>query len=65
MKNKAPNPGSLEAVKGGCKCPVIDNAYGKGYLGDFSHYGFVFHEDCPMHGARARYEADKAERNAA
>ncbi len=40
-----PNPGSEEAVKAGCRCPVIDNHYGKG-----TPYGFWMSEDCPLHG---------------
>ena len=28
------NPGSREAVKAGCTCPVLDNEYGEGaYIG--------------------------------
>lgn len=26
-----PNPGSEEARKQGCLCPVVDNEFGKGY----------------------------------
>lgn len=28
-----PNPGSEEAKKLGCICPIFDNSRGKGYLG--------------------------------
>lgn len=43
-----PSPGSDAAVKEGCRCPRLDNAYGRGYL---SIPGFfVFREDCPLHG---------------
>ena len=44
---KTPNPGSDDAISNGCRCPVIDNARGRGYMGqpDF----FVLSADCPMH----------------
>lgn len=29
-KTKQPNPGSDEAIKAGCKCPVLDNGHGNG-----------------------------------
>ena len=45
------NPGSNEAIKLGCKCPVIDNKYGKGlgnglfwYAGDCN-----YHQQYPIH----------------
>jgi hypothetical protein len=42
---KVPNPGSDEAIKQGCTCPVLDNAHGKGsYRG-----GFFITADCPLH----------------
>jgi hypothetical protein len=27
-----PNPGTEEAIKQGCKCPVLDNHHGRGVL---------------------------------
>lgn len=45
MKNKNINPGSDEAIKQGCKCPVLDNARGLGYMGR----GYVIRLDCPIH----------------
>ena len=33
MEAKAPNPGSDDAIEQGCRCPVMDNAHGHGYLG--------------------------------
>ncbi len=51
MKHKdgteVPNPGSEEARKQGCKCPVLDNARGQGYMGVPGQ--FVMSERCPMH----------------
>lgn len=43
--NNKPNPGSPKAIEQGCKCPVLDNAHGKG------HYrgGFAIRKDCPLH----------------
>lgn len=43
------NPGSDEAVVWGCRCPRMDNGYGRG-RGDGQ---FVMNEDCPMHGSPA------------
>lgn len=46
-----PNPGSLEAKVGGCKCPVIDNRHGLGAGdGPDGRPVFVWRLDCPMHG---------------
>lgn len=28
-----PNPGSDEAIAAGCRCPVLDNAHGRGWMG--------------------------------
>ena len=50
-----PNPGSDEAVAAGCKCPRMDNGYGKG-----SGYGegcFWINGDCPIH---AKPQPDKS-----
>ena len=47
-KEKIPNAGSDEAVDLGCTCPVMDNEYGKGYMG--MENVFVFTAGCPLHG---------------
>lgn len=39
-------PGSNKAVEQGCKCPRMDNCYGKGYLGTDN---FVISENCKLH----------------
>ena len=59
MSNK-PNPGSKEAQVLGCVCPVLDNSYGKGYLGDGEKFGFVMNEHCPIHGTNQSPVTDKA-----
>jgi hypothetical protein len=43
-----PNPGSQEACKQGCTCPVMDNHNGQGIP---SKHGprFWINGDCPMH----------------
>lgn len=46
-----PNPGTKEAVEAGCKCPVIDNHYGRGYCGVAGE--FVYNMDCPIHAMKA------------
>lgn len=51
---KVANPGSEEAVKMGCTCPVIDNHHGQGIpvSGKNGEVQFVFwsNADCPLHG---------------
>jgi len=42
-----PPPGSDEAVKQGCKCPVLDNAHGKGVLGLARDWWIT--EGCKVH----------------
>lgn len=47
MKTDAvPNPGSDEAVRQGCSCPVLDNARGLGWLGSGQ---FWISLGCPVH----------------
>ena len=50
---QTPNPGSPEARDTGCKCPVLDNAHGRGHLGDGEQFGWVVRGDCPTHGEEA------------
>lgn len=47
MGDQKPNPGSTEAVQDGCRCPAIDNHYGRGIRDDGVQ--FVFSSECPMH----------------
>ena len=47
MEAKAPNPGSDDAIEQGCRCPVMDNAHGHGYLGVAGT--FVYSASCEMH----------------
>ena len=44
-----PNPGSDEAIDQGCTCSVLDNAHGRGYLGDGDKYGWWSNASCPLH----------------
>lgn len=46
-KNSAPPPGSKEARRLGCTCPVIDNCYGRGYMGQSGV--FIVNGGCPIH----------------
>ena len=55
FNNNVPNPGSDEALAIGCKCPVMDNCHGKGYLVAGSG-SFCIREDCPVHGKAAQDE---------
>lgn len=45
---KKPNPGSDDAIKLGCKCPVLDNAHGRG--SGWGEGTFWVNENCPIHG---------------
>ena len=50
-KEKQPNPGSPEAVEKGCKCPVMDNHGGKGFMmGEENGIMFWMVRACPLHG---------------
>ena len=54
-----PNPGSPEAEKAGCRCPVMDNRRGQGIpTNEGVHYIMMF--DCPIHGPGAlkKWEAE-------
>lgn len=51
-QSKSPNPGSDDAIRMGCKCPVMDNDYGHGYCGRKGV--FVMTENCPVHGKKSR-----------
>lgn len=48
--SNTPNPGSDEAVKQGCTCPVLDNRRGLGVYGD----NFYINADCPLHGDKEK-----------
>ena len=51
IKKQTPNPGSEEAIKMGCKCPVMDNGHGGGVYIDLETMEPVFwiSESCPVH----------------
>lgn len=44
-----PPPGSPEAKERGCKCPVLDNAHGKGCYGDGAKFSWWISGRCEMH----------------
>jgi hypothetical protein len=46
---KTPNPGSNEAIKQGCTCPVMDNCHGAGAYGNGEKYGFWYNMACLIH----------------
>jgi hypothetical protein len=58
MKEQPPNPGSDEALKQGCRCPVLDNCHGRGYYAG-KPGEFVMIEDCPLHGAECPEPPDE------
>lgn len=51
-KIKQPNPGTKEAIKAGCSCPVLDNQRGRGYYGDGKI--FVYVEGCIIHDKKRK-----------
>ena len=50
MTDTIPHPGSHEAWKRGCRCPRMDNAFGRGMYRDETGPVFVVSEDCALHG---------------
>lgn len=45
-----PNPGSPEAIKLGCTCPILDNGGGKLNLKDKDGNNiFWYNANCPLH----------------
>jgi hypothetical protein len=55
-----PNPGSDEAIKGGCRCPVLDNGHGQGCGWPSKDGGptFWISGDCPMHRPELKQEGE-------
>jgi len=50
---KTPNPGSIEAIDQGCKCPRMDNHWGAGIGKDENGEPlFWINADCPLHGGK-------------
>lgn len=48
MMLDTPNPGSTEAIERGCRCPIMDNCYGKGCnIG--GELVFWYTSGCPVH----------------
>jgi len=45
-EEEIPTPGSDEAIKKGCKCPVLDNGYGKG---SYKSENFIINMTCKLH----------------
>lgn len=45
-----PNPGTQEAQNLGCRCPVMDNHYGRGYYDDGKT--FVYNSACVVHNLK-------------
>lgn len=43
-----PNPGSVDALNRGCRCPEMDNVCGRGFPLD-GELCFVINMDCPLH----------------
>lgn len=56
MKTPEPHPGTDAAIHAGCKCPVMDNGHGRGYMGGVKDADgdvvFVVTEGCNIHDSR-------------
>lgn len=46
---KDPKPGTPEASRAGCLCPVLDNSHGRGRYCDGKKYGWWVDAACPIH----------------
>lgn len=46
MAIKVYNPGSEEAIRRGCVCPIIDNNYG--HSAPYPNNGWIYSGDCPI-----------------
>lgn len=58
-----PNPGSDEARRMGCQCPVIDNGHGRGWMGGIKNKVtgetiFIYSVGCPVHYPRGTTHAE-------
>lgn len=57
------SPGSDEAVAHGCRCPVIDNARGRGWMGGMKDKQgrtiFIYSAKCPLHGNAVEQEVTR------
>ena len=51
------NPGSDEALKAGCECPVFDNGHGQGAF-PYPDGCFWINQNCPLHG-KPKQEKEK------
>jgi len=49
-------PGSPEAVEAGCRCPIMDNGYGQGYMG--REGCFVISAMCKLHGQERIWDTE-------
>lgn len=57
-----PTPGSREALALGCKCPVIDNRHGRGWIGTPGATPlFVKAAHCPLHGTETQPNQEESQ----
>lgn len=56
-----PNPGSEQALRQGCTCPVLDNNHGKGIVHGPKGVEFWTDENCPLHGSPTPKPSKKGE----
>jgi hypothetical protein len=59
LEKKPYAPGTTEAIRIGCKCPVGKNNAGAGaYINPEGNPVFWFNKDCPIHGAAKSISPD-------
>lgn len=56
---RVPNPGSLEAIEAGCRCPVLSNRYGRGNGSKGGKPLFWFNAACPLHGDKSTESGER------
>lgn len=54
--NAVPNPGTEEAIAKGCRCPIIDNHFGRGVPSRDGRL-FYYTASCPVHSPSSPTDA--------
>ena len=55
---QVPNPGSVEALKKGCQCPIVDNCHGRG-ISIKGEVVFWVNDNCSVHGSLTEIKVPK------
>lgn len=60
--NEPTNPGSLAAIRAGCKCPATVNQHGRGLPGTVMSPQHETRDHCPLHGLGRVWSYEAPER---